>query len=359
MSSLLSKLKKNTTLKHVDTMASSQFFNGVKPIKTEVPILNLALSGSLHGGVMPGLITVAAPSKHFKSGLSLYMVSAYLKAFSDAVCLFYDAEFGSPPAYLNSYGIDLDRVLHTPITNIEDLRTDITNQLEGLDRNDKVIIFIDSIGNLASKKETKDAIDGSEKADFTRAKVLKSMFRIITPQLLLKNIPCIVINHVYNSMELFSKQIMSGGTGALYSSNVILYISKSQEKDGADLSGFKFTLTTEKSRGVREKSKFPLHVAFGSGINKYSGLLDLALELDFCRKPKQGWYNRVLNGTQETKNWRAKDTDCDEFWDPILNNPEFEAACNKRYMLTKDDISDSNLEDLDDDIDYDSIEIDE
>jgi hypothetical protein len=28
-------------------------------------------------------------------------------------------------------------------------------------------------------------------------------------------------------------------------------------------------------------------------------------------------------------------------------------------MLTKDDISDSNLEDLDDDIDYDSIEIDE
>jgi RecA/RadA recombinase len=211
MSSLLSKLKKNTTLKHVDTMAESSFFNGVKPIKTEVPILNLALSGSLHGGVMPGLITVAAPSKHFKSGLSLYMVSAYLKAFSDAVCLFYDAEFGSPPAYLNSYGIDLDRVLHTPITNIEDLRTDITNQLEGLDRNDKVIIFIDSIGNLASKKETKDAIDGSEKADFTRAKVLKSMFRIITPQLLLKNIPCIVINHVYNSMELFSKQIMSGG----------------------------------------------------------------------------------------------------------------------------------------------------
>ena len=350
MSSLLSKLKKNTTLKHVDTMASSQFFNGVKPIKTEVPILNLALSGSLHGGVMPGLITVAAPSKHFKSGLSLYMVSAYMKAHPESVCLFYDSEFGSPPAYLTSYGIDLGRVLHTPVTNIEDLRTDITNQMDGIDRGDKVIIFIDSIGNLASKKETKDALDGNEKADFTRAKVLKSMFRIITPQLLLKNIPCIVINHVYDSMEMFSKPIMGGGTGALYSSNVILYISKAQEKDGTDLTGFKFTLTTEKSRGVREKSKFPLHVAFGSGINKYSGLLDLALELGFVQKPKQGWYSRVFDGKLEEKSWRANNTNCAEFWDVILNNPSFEKECNKRYMLTKDEIDESTLENLDDDI---------
>lgn len=211
MSSLLSKLKKNTTLKHVDTMAESSFFNGVKPIPTEVPILNLALSGSLFGGLTPGLTTIAAPSKSFKSGLSLFMVSAYLKKYKDAICLFYDSEFGSPPSYLNTYGIDLTRVLHTPVTSLEDLRTDLTNQVDGIERGDKVIIFIDSIGNLASKKETKDALEGSEKADFTRSKVLKSMFRIITPQLLLKNVPCIAINHTYETMEMFSKTIMSGG----------------------------------------------------------------------------------------------------------------------------------------------------
>ena len=150
---------------------------------------------------------------------------------------------------------------------------------------------------------------------------------------------------------VFANGIVSHNTGALYSSNVILYISKSQEKDGADLSGFKFTLTTEKSRGVREKSKFPLHVAFGSGINKYSGLLDLALELDFCRKPKQGWYSRVLDGKLEEKSWRANNTNTAEFWDPILNDPAFEKLCNNRYMLTKDEIDESVLEDhLDDDL---------
>lgn len=149
---------------------------------------------------------------------------------------------------------------------------------------------------------------------------------------------------------VFANGIVSHNTGALYSSNVILYISKSQEKDGADLSGFKFTLTTEKSRGVREKSKFPLHVAFGSGINKYSGLLDLALELGFVQKPKQGWYSRVFNGKLEDKSWRANNTNTAEFWDPILNDPAFEKLCNNRYMLTKDEIDESTLENLDDDI---------
>lgn len=353
MSSLLDKLKKNSTLSHVDTMANSEFFNELDPVKTEVPILNLALSGSLHGGVMPGLTTVAAPSKHFKSGLSLFMVSAYLKKYKDAICLFYDSEFGSPPSYLNSYGIDLSRVLHTPVTSLEDLRTDLTNQVECISRGDKVIIFIDSIGNLASKKETKDALEGSEKADFTRSKVLKSTFRIITPQLLLKNIPCIAINHTYETMEMFSKTIMGGGSGAVYSSNTILFITKAQEKDGTDLAGFKFTLIAEKSRGVREKSKFPLTVLFGSGINKYSGLLDLALELGFVEKPKNGWYSRVFDGVREEKSWRANATNCDEFWNILLNNPDFEKACNKRYKLTKEEIDESNVEEhLDDELDF-------
>lgn len=353
MSSLLSKLKKNTTLKHVDTMSESSFFNGVKPIPTEVPILNLALSGSLFGGLTPGLTTVAAPSKHFKSGLSLFMVSAYLKAHQDAVCLFYDSEFGSPPSYLNTYGIDLNRVLHSPVTSLEDLRTDITNQVDSIERGDKVIIFIDSIGNLASKKETKDALEGSEKADFTRSKVLKSLFRIITPQLLLKNIPCIAINHTYSTMEMFAKEVMSGGTGALYSSNTILFITKAQEKDGADLAGFKFTLVAEKSRGVREKAKFPLTVLFGSGINKFSGLLDLGLELGFVEKPKNGWYSRVIDGVREEKSWRANATNCDEFWNILLNDPNFELACNKRYKLSKDEIDESNVEEhLDDSLNF-------
>ena len=210
--SLLAKLKKNSTVKMSAAMADSKFFNEKEAVTTDLPILNLALSGSIHGGLNSGLTIVAAPSKHFKSNISLFMVAAYMKKFPESVCLFYDSEFGSPPDYLNSFDIDLDRVLHTPVATVEDLRSDLTVQLDGLERGkDKVIIFIDSIGNLASRKETQDALDGKEKADMTRAKTIKSLFRIVTPQFIMKDIPCIVINHTIDTLEMFSKTVMTGG----------------------------------------------------------------------------------------------------------------------------------------------------
>ena len=45
-------------------------------------------------------------------------------------------------------------------------------QLEALDRSDRVIIVIDSIGNIASKKEMEDALDEKSVADMSRAKAL-------------------------------------------------------------------------------------------------------------------------------------------------------------------------------------------
>ncbi len=210
--SLLAKLKQNSTIKMSRSMADSKFFNEKDACVTDLPLLNLALSGSIHGGLNSGLTVVAAPSKHFKSNISLFMVAAYLKKFPEAICLFYDSEFGSPPDYLHSFDIDLDRVLHTPVATVEELRSDLTVQLDNIERGkDKVVIFIDSIGNLASKKETQDALDGKEKADMTRAKTIKSLFRIATPQFILKDIPCIVINHTIETMEMFSKTVMTGG----------------------------------------------------------------------------------------------------------------------------------------------------
>ena len=90
--------------------------------------------------------------------------------------------------------------------------------------------MIDSIGNLASKKEVEDAENEKSVADMTRAKSLKSLFRIVTPHLTTKNIPCLAINHIYMTQEMYSKPIVSGGTGIYYSANQIFIISKSQEK---------------------------------------------------------------------------------------------------------------------------------
>ena len=157
--SIMNKLKKNSKVEFTSILSESKFFTEKDMIQTDVPMINVALSGNIDGGLAPGLTVLAGPSKHFKTSFALIMAAAYLREHEDAVLLFYDSEFGSPQDYFKSFGIDTSRVLHTPITNVEELKFDIISQLEGIDRGDKVIIVIDSVGNLASKKELEDAIN--------------------------------------------------------------------------------------------------------------------------------------------------------------------------------------------------------
>ena len=163
--SVMDKLKKNSKLKNTEVLSESKFFNEKDMTPTDSPMINVALSGSVDGGLASGLTVLAGPSKHFKTSFALIMAAAYLKKHKDAVMLFYDSEFGSPQAYFEQFEVDTSRVLHTPITNVEELKFDMIGQLEALDRGDKVIVVIDSIGNLASKKEMEDALNEKSVAD--------------------------------------------------------------------------------------------------------------------------------------------------------------------------------------------------
>jgi len=214
--SLMDKLKKNSTIKDTSILTESKFFTTKDLIQTSVPALNVALSGKLDGGLTPGLTVFAGPSKHFKTAFSLLLAKSYLDKYEDAVVLFYDSEFGTPQAYFDTFGIDTERVIHTPITDIEQLKHDVMSQMNGIERGDHVIVVIDSVGNLASKKEVEDALDGKSVADMTRAKQMKSLFRMVTPHLTIKDIPMVVVNHTYQTMEMFSKAVVSGGTGIYY-----------------------------------------------------------------------------------------------------------------------------------------------
>ena len=337
--SLKDKLLKNSTIKMSATLDNSKLFNDVDVCRTRVPLLNLALSGKFDGGLTSGLTVLAGPSKHFKSNLGLVLVSSYMKKHEDAICLFYDSEFGSKDSYFQSQGVDPERVIHNPIKNIEELKFDIVKQLEEIDRGEHVIIFIDSIGNTASKKELEDALNEKSVTDMSRAKQIKSLFRMITPYLTLKDLPCVAINHTYETQEMFSKTVMSGGTGIQYSADTVFIIGRQQQKEGTEIIGYNFVLNIEKSRYIKEKSKLPISVTFEGGINTFSGLLDLAQEVGFVQKPKNGWYCRAYLNDEtgeleaEEKNWRAKDTDSIEFWKPMFAHKPFKDACNERYAL--------------------------
>jgi hypothetical protein len=215
------------------------------------------------------------------------------------------------------------------------LKFDIVRQLKEIERGDKVIIAIDSIGNTASLKELEDALDEKSVADMQRAKSIKSLFRMVTPSLVAKDIPCLAICHTYNTMEMYSKAIISGGTGLMYSANTGFIITKSQEKEGTDLIGYNFKLTVEKSRYVKEKSKLEFTVTFDGGIKTYSGLMDIALESGHVVKPNQGWYQKVDISTGELigGKLRLKDTETEEFWSDILKCDKFDNFIMGKYKL--------------------------
>ena len=333
--SIMDKLKKNSKIKETSILSDSKFFTEKDMVPTDVPMMNVALSGSVDGGLAPGLTVLAGPSKHFKTSFGLIMASAYLKKYKDAVLLFYDSEFGSPQAYFQQFDIDTERVLHTPITNVEELKFDIIAQMEGLDRNDKVVVMIDSVGNLASKKELEDAINEKSVADMSRAKALKGLFRMTTPYLNMKNIPLIAVNHTYMEIGLFPKAIVSGGTGIYYSADNIWILGRQQDKQGTEVKGYHFVINVEKSRYVKEKSKIPISVSWDGGVQSYSGLLDVALTGNYVAKPSNGWYCRVDRTTGELVDPRVreKDTLDEQFWLPIFESTDFKDYIKSKFAI--------------------------
>ena len=332
--SLLDKLKKNSTIKDSAILAKSKFFTEKDMVPTEVPMINVALSGKLDGGIIPGLTMWAGPSKHFKTAFSLLMAKAYMDKYPEAVLLFYDSEFGTPIKYFETFGIDMDRVVHTPLTDIEQLKFDIMQQLQEVNRGDKLMIVLDSIGNLASKKEVDDALDGKSVADMSRAKQVKSLFRMVTPHLNLKDIPMIVVNHTYKEIGMFPKDIVGGGTGSYYSADNIYILGRQQEKDGTEIVGYNFIINVEKSRYVKEKAKIPIAVSFEGGIQKYSGLVDIAIEGNFISKPSPGWYAKIDRKTGEIGDRvRFEATQTDEFWKDLINDDDFKEYVKRKYEI--------------------------
>lgn len=331
---LRDKIIKNSVLDTTSILSQSLLYQERDQIITKVPTINVALSGKVDGGLLPGILQIAGPSKHFKTAFGLLIVTSFLQQYPDGIVLFYDSEFGTPQSYFKSFGINPESVVHSPIMDIEQLKVDLVTQLKHFTAEDKVLIFVDSIGGSPSKKEIDDAEEGKSVADMSRAKQLKSVFRMITPRLVIKNIPMVAINHTYSSMELYSKQIVGGGTGSIYHSNDIWIVGRKQAKDGDELAGYEFIINIEKSRTVKEKSKIPITVTFDAGIKRWSGLLDLALEAGIIEKV--GAKRSTKYRWDETEFDKSDIEDNGDFWQGLLadEGPDsLRVFIEKKYRL--------------------------
>ena len=117
----------------------------------------------------------------------------------------------------------------------------------------------------------------------TRAQVLKAAFRVLTLKLGKAKVPMVVTNHTYDSMGLFSTKEMGGGSGLKYAASSIIFLSKKKEKDGTEVIGNIVHCKNHKSRLTMENKMVDVRLTYDKGLDKYYGLLDLAIKYDIFK----------------------------------------------------------------------------
>lgn len=239
--------------------------------------LNACLTGSLFGGYPNNrAVALAGPSGTGKTYLILNAIKqAQKQGYS---IIFYDSENAVDKNLVEKFGIDPKTFRYEPCNTVQEFRSSVTAITDVLIEQKKkgialpkIMVVLDSAGNLATQKEIDDAKTGSSKADMTRAKLLKSTFRIIMTQFGICKIPFLFTNHTYQTQDLFSRQVGGGGTGPEYAASIILFLGKAKLKEGIEQTGIIVTAKPNKNRFAKP-TNIKFHISFNKGMNPYVGL---------------------------------------------------------------------------------------
>lgn len=254
---------------------------GVSEITEYIPtgnyILNAAFTGSLFQGIPNNRsVEIYGPSGTGKTYIMLNMArEAQKKGY---YIIWYDSENAIESNQVRSFGCDLTKFRYEPVQTVQEFRTSITEltdmlieQKEAGKTIPKIFVILDSVGMLATQKEIDDAKAGQEKQDMTRAKVMKSIFRILMSKLGVIGASFVFSNHCYNTLDLFSQQVAGGGTAAEYGASVIMLVNKAKLKEGSEQVGIIVNAKPTKNRFCKPVVvKF--HIDYTKGLNPYVGL---------------------------------------------------------------------------------------
>lgn len=302
-------------------MDQSNFSEVTEWIHTGNYHLNACVSGSLFRGWPNNRsCSVAGPSGTGKTFLTLNSVREAINM--GYMVIYYDSEAAVDKEQMIKFGIDTSKVNYQPVNTVQDFRTSITTitqKMQDIKRKGgeipKLMIILDSAGNLATQKEIDDAATGSDKADMTRSKILKSIFRIIMTPLADLKIPFIFTNHTYQSQSFIPQQIAGGGTGPEYAASIVLMLGKAQLKDGADKVGIIVTAKPSKNRFAKP-TPIKFHLDFSKGMNPYVGL-ELYATWDICGITRGSIEKGVKVPKATARGWIC------EHLDEVVSNGEF------------------------------------
>ena len=248
--------------------------------------LNALLSGSMYGGVPSNKITCLAGQESVgKTFFALSIAKNFLEENKENVIVYFESEGALTTNMITERGLDPDRIIVLPVATVEEFRTQCIKMVDGLDKDTKVMMFLDSLGNLSTRKEMEDSASGSDKRDMTRAPVVRGTFRTIALKLATKNIPLIITNHTYEKVGAYvPTQEISGGGGIKYAASVIVTLRKKKFKDGTEVLGNIIKMKLVKGRLTKEESTIEAMLDYQTGLDQYYGLVEIAEKYEIFKK---------------------------------------------------------------------------
>jgi RecA/RadA recombinase len=259
-------------------------------ISTGSYILNAALSGSLFGGLPNRRSLVLAGEEG--TGKTYIALSICRKAQEMGYdIIYFDSEGSIDKDFVARLGVDTSKVRLQPVNTIEEfnhIAAQIANSFKEMKENKeelpKIMVVLDSLGNLSSLKEVTDSGEGSDKRDMTKQQQIRKLFRVNGLQFAKYGIPFIINNHVYAAIGSYVPgNVVSGGGGIKYNASIIFELSKKKLDDkeaeqhvkdrniDAVRVGVTITIKPVKQRFARP-IRVELHIPFYKKPNPFVGL---------------------------------------------------------------------------------------
>lgn len=288
---------------------------------------SLALNGLISSDITKGIAnnrTIALAGEE-SVGKTYICLSVAKEAIEQGyLIIYFDSENSIEEDVLVNRGIDPSKVMHIPVDTVEDVRGQMAKIINAYNKTKdksrpKLLMVLDSLGNLSTKKEIEDVEKDNDKKDMTRPAIIKSVFRILSRKLAQAKIPFVVTNHVYSSMDGYvQKKVLSGGSGLRYFASTILYLSKSLAKDEDKLKhGVYIRFHSVKNRLAKEERVVKCLLDYTTGLNKYYGLQG-ERKTDKGQELKNYCEPLLKKNTISGKVWTYKDSEIKE--SELLNN---------------------------------------
>jgi RecA/RadA recombinase len=340
------------------TLSSSIYSNINEYIETGSYAMNRLISGSLFGGIPSGRVVAFAGESGVGKSFAIGQAIKNAQEMGYLV-IYYDSENAIDNSFMENLGVNTDDMIYFPIDTTEEFKNHVVKTVGAFkkdNKNAKLMICLDSLGNLSCEQEKKFIEKGTSGTDMgARAKANKSMLKELTKFCGKHQIPFVFTNHVMkptdsNMQPMYVKNEQTGGKQATYMASAVIMMTKSKlkadeasaddkkGKEATEKLGSIMNCESRKNRLCQEDKKVKLYVSFKSGLNKYYGLVDDAVGSGaFTEVDKKNFIVHHLDDKKiHIKNLYNKNV----FTQEVLE--QIDVYCKETYMYSKLSDTDDN-----------------